>query len=88
MEGRSIVEIFEGVFSNSDHNLKVAEEEFRELVKADPDVKRIYQEWCDEMGYTERKGFKSYFINKSESDDNIWDTIFPNSEELDGYEFH
>ena len=48
MGERSIIDIFEGVFTESEHNLKIAEEEFRELVKADPDVKRIYKEWRSE----------------------------------------
>ena len=87
MKERDIVEIFENIFSESDYNLKIAEEDFRDLIKTDIKVKTIYEDWCDEMGYSLRKGFKSYFINKNESD-NIWDTIFPNSEELDGYEFH
>ena len=55
-------------------------------MKKDSDLKNLYADWCDEMGYTERKGFKSYFLNKSEGE-NIWDTIFPNAEELEGYEF-
>ncbi len=87
MKERDIQDIFENIFSESDYDLKTAEEEFRELLKTDVNVKSIYKEWCDEMGYTERKGFKSYFVNKNESE-TIWDTIFPNAEELDGYEFH
>lgn len=86
MEVMEITEVFEKYYSKSNHDIELAEERFRDDMKKDSDLKNLYADWCDEMGYTERKGFKSYFLNKSEGE-NIWDTIFPNAEELEGYEF-
>lgn len=80
-----ITELFEFHLSQC-QDMELAEENFREEMESNPDLKKQYKEWCEEMGYTERKGFKSYFLNKSESD-NIWDSIYPNREELEGYDF-
>ncbi|MDO5570370.1 MAG: hypothetical protein Q4F97_02755 [Bacteroidales bacterium] len=80
-----ITDVFEFHYNES-HDVNEAEQSFREAMKNDSNLKDLYRNWCDEMGYTERKGFKSYFINKAEGD-NIWDSIFPNKEELDEYDF-
>lgn len=64
-----------------------AEDNFRDELESDPKLQKLYKDWCDEMGYSERKGFRSYFINKAE-EESIWDEIYPNSEELDEYDFH
>lgn len=66
--------------------IELAEQSFREELKTNSKLKKEYIEWCDELGYSERKGFKSYFINKQESE-GIWDSIFPNKEEYEEYEF-
>lgn len=80
-----ITELFEHYFSQTE-DMTLAEELFREHLKTNTVLKLQYQDWCDEMGYTDRKGFRSYFINKNETE-SIWDTIFPNAEEYDEYEF-
>ena len=82
----SIIEVFERLYQENGKDVEAADESFREEMKEDPALKELYISWCDEMGYTERKGFRSYFLNKSESE-NIWDSIFPNKEEYDGYDF-
>ncbi|MGL4292734.1 MAG: hypothetical protein ACRCSQ_04075 [Bacteroidales bacterium] len=80
-----ITELFEYHFSQC-QDLELAEDNFREEIEGDPALKKNYKEWCDEMGYTDRKGFRSYFINKHDSD-NIWDDMYPNREELEEYDF-
>ncbi len=80
----TITEVFENFF-NQYQDMELAEESFRETMQTDSDLKEMYREWCDETGYTNKKGFRSYFQNKHESD-NIWDSIFPNSEEYEGYD--
>ncbi|MEG1587106.1 MAG: hypothetical protein RR346_09535 [Bacteroidales bacterium] len=80
-----ITELFEFYFSQF-QDIALAEENFRENMQQDPELKKHYKEWCDEMGYTERKGFKSYFMNKSDSE-NFWEAMYPNREELEEYDF-
>ena len=81
---KTITDVFESFFQRY-KDLELAEEAFREEMAHDDELKNMYIEWCDEIGYSDRKGFKTYFENKHESD-NIWDSIFPNSEEYEGYE--
>lgn len=85
MEG-TITELFD-TFIKSHSDLESAEEAFRAVLKSDPDVQNEYSEWCAVMGYTERKGFSGYYQEYMEHSDSIWDSIFPNKEEYDGYEF-
>ncbi|MEG1617198.1 MAG: hypothetical protein RR202_12175 [Bacteroidales bacterium] len=80
-----ITEVFEIHFQNYGE-IELAEESFRESMKDNAPLKSQYRDWCDDMGYTDRKGFRSYFINKNDSE-SIWDSIFPNKEEYEEYEF-
>ncbi|MEG0948021.1 MAG: hypothetical protein RR212_07350 [Bacteroidales bacterium] len=80
-----ITELFE--FHMSQFNdMELAEENFREEIEHHPDLKQQYKNWCEEMGYSDRKGFRSYFLNKGEAD-NIWSDMYPNREELEEYDF-
>ena len=45
-----------------------------------------YEEWCAAMGCSEKKGFGVFYQEYIEGDDSIWDSIFPNKEEYDGYD--
>lgn len=81
-----ITELFEFHMSQFS-DIELAEENFREEINNNPRLKQQYKEWCDELGYSERKGFRSYFLNKTESD-NIWDSMYPNPEELEEYDFN
>ena len=80
-----ITEIFESFYKQFER-LDLAEDNFMETLKENAEMKKQYENWCDEMGYSVRKGFKSYFMNKSDSE-SIWDSFYPNREELDEYDF-
>lgn len=86
MEG-TITEFFDR-FIKSSSDLEAAEEAFKAELKADLDAQEEYSEWCAVMGYTERKGFSEYYQDCLERNDGIWDSIFPNKEEYDGYDFN
>ena len=45
-----------------------------------------YTEWCAAMGYSEKKGFEEVYYEYVEHSDSIWDSIYPNKEEFDGYD--
>ena len=67
-------------------DIHMAEDNFRDELEGDPELRQQYKDWCDEMGYSERIGFRCYNINRAEAE-SIWDEIYPNAEELDGYDF-
>ena len=70
------------------------EELFESLIKKyreqdaalDEELKKSYEEWCAAMGCSEKKGFGVFYQEYIEGDDSIWDSIFPNKEEYDGYD--
>lgn len=53
----------------------IANSEFKRILAEDSDLKDEYKEWCDEMGYTERDGFKSFCEELLNDQDSIWDTL-------------
>lgn len=81
-----ITELFEFHMSQFD-DIELAEESFREEIGHSPALKQQYKGWCEEMGYSDRKGFKTYFLNKGETD-TIWLDMYPNREELEEYDFN
>ncbi len=80
----NFIDYMNEVYANS-NNLHVAEDEFFNAIEENEELRERYKEWCDEMGYTMRKGFRSHIIDQDS--DNIWDSMYPNKEELEGYEF-
>ena len=52
-----------------------AEAQFLSLLEADEELKENFTEWCMSKGYQD-------YISR---EDTIWDSIFPNKEEYDGY---
>ena len=70
-----ITDLFEIYLERSNGDIEKAEEYFREAMSEDNRLHKEYLEWCDEVGYTNRKGFKCYFMNKPDNDP-TWDHYF------------
>ena len=51
-----LFEIFDSIISQS-RSVDVAESEFRKQLYEDEELLSVYKEWCEECGYTEKKGF-------------------------------
>ena len=62
-----------------------AEAQFLSLLEADEEQKENFTEWCMSKGYNERKAFLIFYQDYISREDTIWDSIFPNKEEYDGY---
>lgn len=84
MDG-NITELFD-ILIKQYPDLESAKEAFQEYMKENPDMEDDYKEWCDTMGYSEKKGFSEYYVEYMEHADSIWDSIYPNQE--DGDDFH
>ncbi len=66
-------------------DVEVAEEQWNALLNADEELKSNYSEWCIAKGYNEKRAFTLFYQDYVSREDNIWDSIFPNQEEYDGY---
>ena len=71
---------FNELIENISHQtgaIDIAEAEFKRMLADDSDLRREYKDWCDEMGYTERKGFsdyaEEYISNREEKYDSLTD---------------
>ena len=81
---RDVTEIMQAFYAK--HNdLVISEKRFHETLELDKQLKELYREWCEDMGVSERKGFRNYIENQEQ--DTIWDSMYPNREELEEYEF-
>lgn len=80
-----ITGLFEIYLDRCNGEIDMAEDYFREAMKEDVRLKKEYQEWCDEMGYTDRKGFRVYFVNRN-NPENLWDSFFNELKEYDELE--
>ncbi len=57
------------------HSLDMAEDDFRKVLSSDHDFRAEYRHWCDEMGYTERHGFRDYAAEYLSQKDSVWDSL-------------
>lgn len=55
--------------------LDLAEEMFRSMMEDDKQLEADYQEWCDTMGVSGRKGFAYYYEEYLEQQDSVWDSL-------------
>ncbi len=45
------------------------------MMDDDPQLEADYQEWCDTMGVSSRKGFAYYYEEYIEQQDSVWDSL-------------
>ncbi len=69
-----ITEIIENLLNESPM-LADAEAEFKRMIGEDSDLRRNYREWCHEMGYTERNGFREYGLEYLDGKNEIWNYL-------------
>lgn len=53
----------------------IAESEFKRMLNEDLELKEIYNNWCDENGYSPRNGYKEYIQEIFDSQESIWDSF-------------
>jgi hypothetical protein len=56
-------------------SVDIAEAEFKRMINDDQDLRDEYRNWCDEVGFSEKRGFLDYFEEYMETQDSIWDNL-------------
>lgn len=56
-------------------SIDIAESEFKHRIAEEEDLKARYQEWCDETGYSYRRGFLDFCEEYLDSQNNLFDTL-------------
>lgn len=55
--------------------IDIAEAEFKRLLADDEELRAYYRQWCEECGYSEKRGFLDFCDEYFESQDSIWDSL-------------
>lgn len=69
-----ITELFISIIQQS-HSADMAEAEFRRTLVDDPSLRKVYKEYCHEVGSSERRGFLDFCHAYMESQDEVWNTL-------------
>lgn len=56
-------------------SIDIVESEFKRLLNEDPTIKDDYSIWCEESGYSYKKGYHEFIQQIFDSEDSIWDTF-------------
>lgn len=53
----------------------LAEAEFKRIMADDAELRESYREWCQERGYSTRRGFADFAEEYIEQHDAVWDSL-------------
>jgi len=56
-------------------SVDIAEAEFKHLIDEDSELHADYRLWCEENGYTEKRGFLDFADEYLDSQQSIWDVL-------------
>ncbi|MCH5220928.1 MAG: hypothetical protein J1F05_01165 [Muribaculaceae bacterium] len=70
----NLTKIFESII-NEAPSIDIAESEFKRMLVDDPELRRIYREYCREQGTSERNGFLEYCDAYCSERDMVWDVL-------------
>lgn len=56
-------------------SIDIAEVEFKRMIHEDLALRDRYRQWCDESGYSEKRGFLDYADEYLDSQASIWDNL-------------
>ena len=54
-------------------NTSELDTEFQDMLRDDKQLKADYEQWCEELGYNVRDGYREFINEIVESQDSIWD---------------
>ena len=54
-------------------NTSDLDNEFRRMLRDDPNLEDEYAEWCDERGYNKTTGYRDFIDEIMDSQESIWD---------------
>ena len=81
MEDFDIEEYFRSIIKQS-HSADMAEADFRRALIDDTELRRLYKEYCREIGTSERNGFMEFCEEYMNTQDEVYDSLsdFDNQE--------
>lgn len=69
-----ITQLFDDLLKNCG-SVDIAEAEFKRMIHEDQSLRDDYRQWCDETGYSEKRGFLDYADEYLDSQNSIWDNL-------------
>lgn len=69
-----LIQIFDNII-NQTGSFDVAEAEFKRQINENPELRKLYREWCHEVGSTEKRGFLDYCEEYLENQNDIWQSL-------------
>lgn len=71
---KDIVTFFTDII-NQAGSYDIARAEFFRIIADDDELQQQYREWCEENGFSERKGFDEFIDQRIDSHDSIWSSL-------------
>lgn len=71
---KDIVTFFTDII-NQAGSYDIARAEFFRIIADDEELLQQYREWCDENGFSERKGFDEFIDQHIDSHDSVWSSL-------------
>lgn len=56
-------------------SIDIAEAEFLRLMADDDELRLEYKQWCDDNGFTEKRGFLDFCEEYMDSQNSIWESL-------------
>lgn len=56
-------------------SIDMAEAEFKKRIGEDEQLRRLYRDWCHEVGSSERNGFLDFCDEYLDSREEMWDSL-------------
>lgn len=69
------IELFLISLLDSHGSVDVAEAEFKRLSAEDSRLRQEYRKWCDENGYTSRRGFADFAYDYLSNREDVWNAL-------------
>lgn len=79
-----ITDIFDSII-NKTSSMDEATGSFKDLIEENHEIKDMYKDWCSEMGYKTKNGFKQYYSDYISSHDDDIQSMFETYEEFCDY---
>lgn len=71
---KDIVSFFTDIIDQAG-SYDIARAEFFRIIADDEELQQQYREWCDENGFSERKGFDEFIDQRIDSHDSVWSSL-------------
>lgn len=56
-------------------SIDIAESDFKRAIAEDEDIRRLYRDWCHEVGSSEKNGFKDFCNEYVTENNEVWQSL-------------